>query len=357
VPAAAVAVLIAGVMTGVGTGAPAAQTPAPVAVSVAPRAPAPGFAEWIAGVRREAERRGITAATLDAALNGLEALPVVVERDRSQAEQTLSLDRYLARRLTPTFVATARLKAREHRALLRRAESAYGVPRNVVAAIWGLESNFGRFTGSRPTIPALATLAHEGRRADLFREELFAALAIVDAGDVSVDRLRGSWAGALGQPQFMPSAYRSDAVDFDGDGRRDIWSSTADVLGSIANYLNRRGWVIGHRWGREVALPDAARRRAADVPLRMTGGCRAVRDMTEPRALGEWALMGVTLPGRGPLPTAAVEASLVRIDGRTFLVYRNYETLLAYNCAHTYALSVALLADRLPSIAADTDAR
>ncbi|MDO8835320.1 MAG: lytic murein transglycosylase [Vicinamibacterales bacterium] len=310
--------------------------------------PAEPFREWLAGVREEALARGISARTIDAALTDVAPLPVVVERDRTQAELTLNLDLYLRRRLPPSVVRSARTMARTHREVLRRVEAAYGVPPSVVTAIWGLESNFGRFTGVRPTIPALATLAHDGRRVTLFREELLAALTIVDRGDVPLSRLKGSWAGAMGQPQFMPSTYLSDAVDFDGDGRRDIWASTADVFGSIANYLHRRGWVAGQRWGREVAVSErAAARVAGAVPLRMSGACRAVRDMTEARPLTEWARLGVTLPKGHALPASAITASLARVDRRTFLVYGNYEALLAYNCAHTYALSVAMLADRI----------
>jgi membrane-bound lytic murein transglycosylase B len=314
-----------------------------------PASPAPqAFQEWLAGVRAEALARGIGATTVAAALADVSPLPVVVERDRTQAELTLNLDLYLKRRLTPAVVRSARSMAHTHRALLRRVESTYGVPGSVVTAIWGLESNFGRFTGVRPTIPALATLAHDGRRVALFREELFAALTILDRGDVSLDRLRGSWAGAMGQPQFMPSTYLSDAVDFDGDGRRDIWTSTADVFGSIANYLTRRGWVAGQRWGREVVVTErTAARVAVAIPLRMSGTCRAIRDMTEARPLTEWARLGVMLTNGRPLPVSTIEASLARVDRRTFLVYANYEALLAYNCANTYALSVALLADRI----------
>ncbi len=326
--------------------APAGQDPVPPTTG-APAA-AEVFREWLAGVREEALARGISAQTVHAALADVAPLPVVVERDRTQAELTLNLDLYLRRRLPPSVVRSARTMARTHRALLRRVEATYGVPASVVTAIWGLESNFGRFTGVRPTIPALATLAHDGRRVTLFREELFAALTIVDRGDVALDRLRGSWAGAMGQPQFMPSTYLSDAVDFDGDGRRDIWASTADVFGSIANYLKRRGWVEGLRWGREVTVTErAAARVAGAIPLRMSGACRAVRDMTEARPLTEWARLGVKLPNGRPLSASTVSASLARVDRRTFLVYANYEALLAYNCAHTYALSVAMLADRV----------
>jgi membrane-bound lytic murein transglycosylase B len=317
-------------------------------VEAPPPVPATSFDIWLTALRAEALAHGITQQTVDEALGAIEPIPVVVQRDRTQAELTLTLDQYLRRRLTATFVRTARAAFNTHRPLLRQVETQFGVPANVVVAIWGLESNFGRFTGSRPVVAALVTLAFDGRRAALFRKELLAALTILDRREVDAAMLKGSWAGAMGQPQFMPSSYLEDAVDFDGDGRRDIWRSTPDVLASIAKYVATRGWKAGERWGREVVVRDRiADRVAAAVPLRLTGPCQAVRDMTEPRPLHTWDALGVRLKTGGSLPTGDVAASLVRVDRHTYLVYANYEALLAYNCAHTYALSVALLADRI----------
>ena len=312
-----------------------------------PDAPPP-FDEWLAALRADALTRGISQKTVDEALATVERLPVVVERDRTQAELVLTLDTYLKRRLTPRLVRDAKTAAGQQKTVVRKAAAAYGVPGSVMVAIWGLESNFGRFTGSRPVISALATLSYDTRRAAFFREEIFAALRILDTGEVALAALTGSWAGAMGQVQFMPSSYLQWAVDFDGDHRRDIWTSVPDVLGSIGNYLKDHGWVEGQRWGREVKIPAASAERVATaVPLRMSGGCTAVRDMTEPRPLREWAALGVRQKGGGALPVSDLPASLVRVDTHTFLVYANYEALLAYNCAHTYALSVAFLADRL----------
>jgi membrane-bound lytic murein transglycosylase B len=165
---------------------------------------------------------------------------------------------------------------------------------------------------------------------------------------VEPEALKGSWAGAMGQAQFMPSSYLKWAVDGDGDGRRDIWTSLPDVFASVASYLKAHGWAADERWGREVRLGDrVAERVAAAVPMRLTGSCQAVRDMTEPRPLAEWRILGVTQRSGALLPQGDMPASLVRIDARRFLVYRNYEALLAYNCAHTYALSIGILADRI----------
>jgi membrane-bound lytic murein transglycosylase B len=306
------------------------------------------FEEWLAALRTEALAKGISRRTVEAALGSLERLPVVVERDRTQAELTLTLDQYLKRRLTTRVVRTAREMASAHRAELERTAGTYGVPPAVIVAIWGLESNFGRFQGVRPVVASLATLAYDGRRQALFRDEIFAALRILDSGEVEPDALRGSWAGAMGQPQFMPSSYLTWAVDADADGHRDIWTSLPDIFASMANYLNAHGWTKDQRWGREVRVGDnAAARIAAAVPMRLAGGCQAARDMTEARPLSEWRALGVTQKNGAALPQADLPASLVRVDTHRFLVYGNYEALLAYNCAHTYALSVAFLADRL----------
>jgi membrane-bound lytic murein transglycosylase B len=217
----------------------------------------------------------------------------------------------------------------------------------MLVSVWGLESTFGRFTGTYPTVAALATLAYDPRRSALFRRELFEALTILDRGVITLDEMRGSWAGAMGQPQFMPSSYLRYAVDFDADGRADIWKSEADVFASIANYLDTVGWEPDERWGREVRISQAVMDRIdRDVPMR-TSGCSAVRQMTVARPVTAWATLGVLMTNGRPLPRATLDASLVRGEKRHFLVYRNYLTILDYNCSHAYAVAVGLLADRL----------
>jgi membrane-bound lytic murein transglycosylase B len=324
----------------------AAQQPAPAPLPV-PQLPPQTFVEWLSALRSEAVARGITEATLDRALTGLEPLPIVLERDRSQAELVLTLDEYLQRRLTRPMVKTARKMGAQHRALLRKVSAKYGVPSGIIVAIWGLESNYGRFSGVRPTIATLATLAYDPRRSTMFREELFNALKILDSGDVEPAALRGSWAGALGQPQFMPSSFLEFAQDFDGDGRRDIWKSTADVFASIANYLSAHGWTRGRTWGREVKVPVAIADAVAEAaPLQETG-CLAERQMSVALPLSKWRTLGVRTLTGAKLPVADLQASLIAAGPRRFLVYPNYQALLAYNCAHAYGLSVALLADRV----------
>jgi membrane-bound lytic murein transglycosylase B len=316
---------------------PPTATPAP-----------PPFDQWLAELRTEALAKGISEATVDAALASIEAPnTVVVSRDRAQPEQVQTLDGYVARWLTARTVRTAREFATKHRALLRRVSGVYEIPASMLVSVWGLESNFGRFTGTYPTVAALATLAYDPRRSSLFRRELFDALTILDRGHITLHEMKGSWAGAMGQPQFMPSSYLRYAVDFDTDGRADIWTTEADVFASIANYLHAVGWEPGERWGREVRVARAVMDRIdRDVPMRTTG-CQALRQMTVARPLITWAKLGVRLTNGGALPKADLSASLVRGDKRHFLVYRNYLTILDYNCSHAYAVAVGLLADRL----------
>ena len=314
---------------------------------VAPPTTAPiPFEDWLAELRTEALARGIRQEIVESALSTIEPVSQILERDRTQAEFSLDLTAYLKRRLTRTTIRTAQEMYTQHRALLKSVGSKYGVQPRVITAIWGLESNFGRFSGVRPTIPALATLAYDPRRSSMFRNELFSALEIVNRGDIELDRLRGSWAGALGQPQFMPSTYLKFSQDFDGDGRRDIWSSLADVFASIAFYLREHGWSEETTWGREVKVPKASRKAVAGVPRRESG-CRAERALTKPLPLREWRKRGVLTLSGGALPASTLEGSLVTDGSRYFLVYKNYEAILAYNCATSYAISIGMLSDRI----------
>jgi peptidoglycan lytic transglycosylase B len=318
------------------------------AVGLAQSDTRPSFTDWLAGVRAEALARGVREDVLDEALGSItEPEATVIERDRSQAEVVLTLEKYLARQLRPAMIRTGRTMFERHRALLDDIGSRYGVPPQIIVAVWGLESNFGKFSGVRPTIAALATLAWDPRRPTLFRAELFDALDILNRGDIDVGHMKGSWAGAMGQTQFLPSSYLKWAEDFDGDGRRDIWSSPADVFASIANYLKAHGWTAGVRWGREVKVSrEAARAIASDV-ARRTGSCQARRDMTVALPLARWQELGVRLANGGNLPKSDLTASIVSGTSRHFLVYANYDALLEYNCSHSYAVAVALLGDRV----------
>lgn len=298
-------------------------------------------------MRVDALARGISPDTVHRALLNLEPNPTVIERDRTQAEVVLTVEQYVQRRLTRPLVRTAQQMAAKHQSLLTQVGTKYGVSPRVIVAIWGLESNFGRFSGVRPTIQALATLAWEGRRGAFFRGELLDALEIVDRGYIGLEQLRGSWAGAMGQPQFMPSSYLKFAQDFDGDGARDIWRSQADIFASIANYLKEHGWSADRTWGREVRLPAGGLEALRDTVGLRAEGCRAAREMTVRLPLAKWQALGVRTATGEPLPTADLDASLIHTGNRAFLVYGNYEAILDYNCAHSYALAVALLSNQL----------
>jgi membrane-bound lytic murein transglycosylase B len=318
------------------------ETPRP------PDAPRPTFTEFLAGVRTEALARGIRAEVLDDALAHIaEPSAVILERDRTQAEAVQPLEQYLDQHVTKKTVSTGREMLARHHDLLEQISTRYGVAPSVIVGIWGFESNYGRFNGVRPTITALATLAWDPRRSALFRAELFDALAIVNRGDIELARLNGSWAGAMGQVQFMPSSYLKFAEDFDGDGRRDIWTTPADIFASIANYMKGHGWVDGDTWGREVGVsPDVRRRISSEVEQR-NGTCRATRDMTTVLPVATWQALGVRTAAGGSLAAGAPDAALVTGPTRAFLVNHNYDALLEYNCSHAYAIGVSLLSDRI----------
>jgi len=311
-----------------------------------PEAPPP-FADWLRELIAEARDRGYGDDLIDQTIAHLDPLPRVITNDRSQAELVVGFERYYRTRVTAPFARRGRELARTHRRLLDRIEDRYGVQRRFIVAIWGIETRYGRVTGSTPVFQALATLAWEPRRADFFRGELFDALTMVSRGHIDARSMTGSWAGAMGQPQFMPSSYLKYAEDFDRDGRRDIWRSTADALASIANYLAEWGWDDERTWGREVRITPEVRERLGEATTRRTEGCFAMRNMTERLPLGDWQRLGIRRADGTALPTIDVMAGLVDTDTRSFLVYPNYDALLRYNCAHYYALTVALLADQL----------
>jgi membrane-bound lytic murein transglycosylase B len=323
------------------------QRPAPQP-SPSPVVTSPSFSDWHADLKDEARSMGFSASLIEAALGTMQPADAVLEADRAQAAPGIGLDRYLAAQLTAERIATGRDRLRQHHAVLRRIERWFGVQRRFVVAIWGAESGYGRNAGDVPVFQALATLAWEPRRADYFRGELFDALRIVERGDIELKSMIGSWAGAMGQPQFMPSSYLRYAFDFDRDGQRDIWQSVPDSLASIANYLRHFGWRNGETWGREVILaPNDRERIIRQYPAR-SEGCGALRTLTIQRPISQWAADGVRLANGAALPRQTVKASLILTgDARTFLVYQNYEAILAYNCSHYYGLSVALLADQL----------
>lgn len=323
--------------------APAA---APASPSTAVDAPL-SFDEWLAALTEEARGKGFSDGLIEETLAGLQPLERVIQSDRSQAELNPGFGRYAGARLTPYMINRGKELLVHHKTLLERAEKQFGVQPRFLIAFWGMESRYGRIMGRTPVFQALATLAWEPRRAAFFRGELFDAMTMVQRGHIEADTMTGSWAGAMGQTQFMPSSYLKFAVDFDGDERRDIWQSTPDTLASMANYLKGFGWNTDETWGREVTVSADVQARIATAIPKRTQGCYAVRNMTVRRPLAVWQKLGVRRVDGGALPKADLEAGLVDVGERKFLVYPNYDAIIAYNCAHYYALTIGLLADRL----------
>ena len=294
------------------------------------------FAACLDDLRVAARQAGIPAALADEVVPALEFQPRVIELDRAQPEFQQTFADYLGARVTIGRVELGRLLALRHGNLLERLTREFGVPGQYLVALWGMESSFGRVTGNMPTLDSLATLACDPRRSDFFRGELLTALRLLERESLSPADFRGSWAGAVGQTQFMPSAFEQHAVDDDGDGRIDLWNSSADALASGANLLRELGWQTGERWGREVRLPDGF-----DYTLSGAGRWRP---------LSGWASMGVRRAGGEPLPEADMDAALLVPMGRhgpAFLVYRNFEVLLRWNRSHHFALAAGHLADRI----------
>lgn len=294
------------------------------------------FQSWIADFREEARSSGISENTLAEAFAGTQRLERVLELDRRQPETTLSLDEYLDSHLTQSRILRGRALLRTHAGLLADVSGHYGVEAPIIVALWGMESMFGSNQGSYPVIGALATLAHDGRRGAFFRRELHNALTILDQGHPPPGGFTGSWAGALGQCQFMPSSFLAFAEDFDGDGRRDIWNSLPDVFASMANYLARHGWESGQPWGFEVLVP-----RPVDTAL-FSGDTRM--------SISWWQRLGITNRSGGALPDMDAAAVLVtpgpRKD-RHFLVFSNYDVLRRWNRSHFFAIAAGLLADAM----------
>jgi membrane-bound lytic murein transglycosylase B len=293
------------------------------------------FAVWLREFRVEAKQTGISDKTLDAALTGLRPLSRVIELDRKQPETTLTYSQYVQRVLSPARALEGKTLLNTHRVLLTEIGTAYGVPPAIIVALWGIESDYGEGTGNFSVIASLATLAYDGRRSAMFRRELLEALKIIDEGHISVKAMLGSWAGAMGQNQFMPSSFRQFAVDYNGDGRRDIWNTPADVFASIANYLARSGWQQQESWGCRAIVPATMDTALAGLEVRKT--------------LATWQALGLQ-SSCGERNGATLQASLLLPEGPggpAFLVYNNYHALLKWNRSNYFALTVGQLADAI----------
>ena len=282
-------------------------------------------------------RKGKSESVLESAFKGVKPLPRVIELDRKQPEGKMTFAQYKAKVISKDRIIQGRKLYAQHRETLDAIAEKYGVPAPYILALWGMETSYGNNTGGFGVIPALATLAHDGRRSTFFRGELLAALTILEQGHISLKDMKGSWAGAMGQNQFMPSSFHAYAVDEDGDGRRDIWTTRRDVFASTANYLSKSGWRGDERWGRPVKLP-------AKFPVKLVG--------TETRkSLKEWNKLGVRLPNGEKLPDIEkMSASVVAPDGiggPAFLAYHNFGVIMKWNRSQYFAVSVGTLADAI----------
>lgn len=295
-----------------------------------------GFQDWIEGFRPRALAQGISEVTFEAAFRGVAFDPEVIEKDRNQSEFVKPIWDYLDKAVSDTRVENGRKALRDHRRLLGQIEATYGVEKEVVVAVWGLESSYGSNRGDRPLIQSLATLAYDGRRGRFFEQQLIAALMIIQAGNVAPANMTGSWAGAMGHTQFIPTSYLAFAVDFTGDGRRDIWSDNpADALASTAAYLAKSGWTGGQPWGVEVKLP-------ADFDFALSG--ERIR-----KSAGDWAALGVRDMQGGVVGDHGPASILLPAGARgaAFMIFPNFRAIERYNAADAYVIAVGHLADRL----------
>ena len=296
------------------------------------------FVDYVQTLKQEARAQGISPATIDASFADVRFIERAVKNDRNQPEFKLTLDSYLPQAVPEWKVRQAQRLYRKHYALLQRIGAEYGVPPRFIVALWGIETNFGKLTGKYSLISALSTLAYEGRREAFFKKELFAALRIIEQGHATPETLKGSWAGAMGQVQFMPSSFLAYAVDQDRDGRKDLWHSQADVFASAAYYLQQHGWKENENWARRVRAPQTL--DPALVGLEVS------------KSVAQWRELGVVNLDGSPLPAVGQQASLVMPDdkeGRAYLAYDNYKALMGWNRSNYFVVAVGYLADRIVS--------
>ena len=307
-----------------------------LAALASPACADPGFDAWLEGVRKEARERGLKESTIESALSDIRPIKRVVELDRRQPEFKLTLDEYLSRVVSGARIEKGRARLAEHREILGEVSAKYKVQPRFIVALWGIETDFGRYLGGFAVIPALASLAYDGRRSAYFRKELFNALTVIDQGHIAAKDMMGSWAGAMGQNQFMPSSFLRYAVDYDGDGRRDIWGTLADIFASSANYLSKVGWRGDQTWGRKVRLPEGFDRALVGLKVR--------------KGLRDWQGLGVRRPDGRNLPTRNLRSSILLpggADESAYVVYDNFRAILRWNRSNLFATAVGSLADRI----------
>ena len=296
------------------------------------------FQTWLAGFKQDALGAGVRQTTLDAAFAGVAPLPHVLELDQRQPETTITFDTYITRVVSDARIQAGRQHFADDSQLLQEIGAKYGVQPRFIVALWAIETDFGRVQGDYPIVASLATLAYDGRRGAFFRKELIAALKILDQGHIQPQELRGSWAGAMGQTQFMPSTFLAYAVDYNGTGKQDIWHDKRDALASIANYLSNLGWSPDYTWGRQVKLPPGF------DPTLLGGQVLKTVD--------QWRALGVKRIDGSPLPAASIDAGLVKPGGDagpTLLTYGNFRAIMKWNRSLYFATAVSYLADRIES--------
>ena len=309
-----------------------------------------GFAEYIVELKAEALTKGFSQALIDESFANVKFHKRAVKADRSQPENIETLDTYLPKRVPKWKVDKARALYKEHKELLNKIGDKYQVQPRFIVALWGLETNFGKFTGGYNVVSALSTLAYEGRREAFFKKQLMAALTILDEGHISSENMKGSWAGAMGQNQFMPTSFLGYAVDGDGDGKKDIWQNQADVFSSMANYLQKEGWNDQLTWGRQVKLP-----KDFDYTLAIPKNTGSRKNWLKAwakteRTLSQWQELGVRRADGTNLPVVDIKAALVFPDdenGRVYLAYDNYKSLMHWNLSYYFVSSVGHLSDRI----------
>ncbi|PPR57497.1 MAG: Membrane-bound lytic murein transglycosylase B [Alphaproteobacteria bacterium MarineAlpha3_Bin6] len=294
------------------------------------------IADWLEALKAEVIEKEIRVSTFEQALSNFKPIQRVIDLDRRQPEFTLTFDQYLRRVVPKQRVIRGRGKLTKHKMLLNEIGKKYGVQPRFIVSLWGVETDFGRIDGGFPVIHALATLAIDGRRSKFFRGQLITAIRILDQGHITLDKMQGSWAGAMGYFQFMPSSFVSFAIDYDNDGKRDIWQNKKDAFASAANYLSKSGWRNDQTWGREVRIPKGFDKKLVGLKIR--------------KDISEWRNLGVLRVDGGALPKRNLMGSIVMLNGpnsRVFLTYSNYQTILKWNRSNFFAVAVGTLAEKI----------
>ena len=305
------------------------------------KASAATFDNWLRDFEKEAISKGISPLTLEKAFKSIKPIPRVIELDRRQPEFTLTFKQYLDRVVSKRRTRIGKSKLIKHQELLSRVSRKFNVQPRFIVALWGIETDFGRITGGFPVISSLATLAFDGRRSSFFRKELILALKIIEDGHITAKAMKGSWAGAMGQNQFMPSSFLNYATDFNKDGKKDIWNTLPDVFASSSNYLNKSGWNPNETWGREVKILNEIDENVITT---------SARNIKVNKKLNEWSKLGVTNLDGSKLPEVNIDAYLVYPEGkngRKYIVYENFKTIMKWNRSLFFGIAVGTLSDMI----------